>query len=606
MKKSWIRTAALCAAVGIGSAALAEEPAKLNAGMRSANSLLADLEYLVVKLAKDKATQDKQKAIFEKDIKPNIEIFLIGVNAKLPVGASFLFSAETGQRKLMQIPVELIADFINDNLVPIGIDASKDRKDKTLYELTGTAFTGWMRAEGNNKYASISEQKSDVPAGVVTPEKSLNDLFVKGFDFAFTSLNTEAEAKTRTAAFQKQKEKQVADLKKKTDESPEAFDLRKLVLTQRVDTFGRLFSQTHLLEGGWATDEAKKMGLGQSHWTAMPNTGFSQWIAKLEATKSHFASLSGSDKSVFTAHILFPISDGGQVNLKEVYKLSPMVLKQTIEADKDLKPEEKAARIGVADAGLEALNKGLELGVVDMFVDIAPSEGKLHTFVLGMRSADIRGSMETLVGHLGKVRTGWSSKVNIETIGEFKYHSFTVNNAPKVMLDFYGGDGTVYVATGPDFVGFATGVGSLDVLKKLSEQATTGEKKAPEAFVDVRFHARESLAVTHAFLAEKDFDLLRLLQGNGLKKGTPEPKVPATEKPKKPASDEKNDKLSTLQNFDWEQTAIDAMLGTDDLVTMQIKLVNGALDSETKLGEGVLTSMGAVFAKFAKENLGGN
>lgn len=609
MKKSWIRTAALCAAVGMSSVAWAEEPARLGAGMQSADGLLADMEYLVVKTAKDKATQDKQKAIFEKDIKPNIEIFLFGVNPKLPIGATLLFNGESGQRNLLQIPVELVADFINDNLAPIGIDAAKDRKDKTLYALTGNALknNSWMRVKGNNCYASISENKADIPVDVVTPDVTLNAQFTKGFDFAFTSTNTEAGMKIRAAAFQKIKADKVAALKKKTDETQEAFDLRKLLTSNQSDSVGQVLSESLLLEGGWSTDEKKQMGWGQSHWTAMPNTEFSQWIAKLGAEKSHFASLSGSDQSVFTARALLPISERAKANLKEINTLSPLVLKQKIESDENLTPEEKAARIAVIETGLEALKQSLEMGVVDLFLDIAPSEGKLHTLVLGIRSADVRASIETLVGHLGKVRTGWSSQVNIETIGETKFHSFHVAQPPKALAEFYGSGGTVYVAAGPDFVGFAIGAGSLDGLKKLAEQATTGEKKALESFVDVRFHARETIAITHAFLEEKDFDLLSLFPGQEPKPEAPQPKAAGAGPDKKPAArGEKKDTMSTLQNFDWEQTAIDAMLGTDDLVTIQMKLVNEALDSDIKLSEGVLTGMGAVFAKFAKENLGGN
>ena len=600
MKTSWIRTAALCAAVGMGSAALAEEPAKLHAGMRSANGLLADMEYLVVKTAKDKATQDKQKAIFEKDIKPNIEIFLIGVNPDLPVGSSFLLTAETGKRRLLQIPVEiLVVDFIDGNLSPIGIDAKKDRTDKTLYKLTGDTLKqdSWMRVKGNNSYASISEDKNDIPVGVVTPDVTLNAQFAKGYDFALTSLNTEAEAKIRAAAFQKLKENQLAALKKKTDETQEAFDLRKLALTQQVDNLGQLISNTLLLEVGLSTDEAKQQGLGQLHWTALPNTEFAKWITKLEVEQSHFASLSGSDKSVLTARVLLPISDRGQTNLKEVYTLSPTVLRQKIGANKELNADEQAARIGVTAAGIEALNKSVEKGVLDLFLDIAPSEDQKHSFVLGIRSADVRAEMETLVGHLGKVRTGWSSQVNIETMGETKFHSFTVNSTPQALNDFFGGDGTVYVAAGSDFVGMAFGAGSLDVLKKLTVQATTGEKKSLESFVDVRFHARESLDITHTFRKGNNFKFFSSQPDDGPKD---------KEKTKKPAArGGKNDAKNVLKNFDWQKTATDTMRGTDDVVTIQMKLVNGALDGEIKLNEGVLTGMGAVIAKFAEENLSG-
>lgn len=604
MKMSWIRAAALCAATGIGSAAWAEEPAKLQVGLRSSNGLIQDMEYLTVKLA-------KQKAVYDKDILPNIEIFLVGVNPELPVSMSVLFTgnkeSKTGQRRMLQVPVDLLReDFIDGNLVPIGIDAERDRKDKTLYELTGDAYEGWMRVKGNKSYASISELQEDVPAEIVTPDVTLNGLFTKGHDFAVYSLNTEAEAKVRAAAALKIKEIKLADLKKNTDESQEAFDLRKLVLSQQADKLGLLFAESLLLEAGWTTDEAKHLAFGQSHWTARPNTNLAKWITQLGSSKSHFSSLSGTEKSVLTARVLIPTYGDNAIRMKEVYKQTPIVLKQKIEANNDLNAEEKTARIGVTEAAIEALSNSLEVGALDLFVDIAPSEGKFHSFVLGARSADVRASIETLVGHLGKVRTGWSSKINIETVGETKFHSFTVSKTPQSLLDFYGGDGTVYVAAGPDFVGFASGVGSLEVLKNLVEQATSGEKKTPESFVDVRFHALESLDLAHAFLQEKDFNLLNLMQNNGIQRGTPEPKTKDTPKGKKPVGKAgKNDTMSTLKNFEWQKTAIEAMRGTDDLVTIQLKLTQGAIDGEAKVSEGVLTALGAVIAKFAKENLGG-
>jgi hypothetical protein len=600
MKKFWIRTAALCAAVGMGSAALAEEPAKLHAGLRSANGLLADMEYLVVKTAQDPATQAKQKATFEKDIKPNIEIFLIGVNPDLPVGSSFLLTAETGKRRLLQIPVDiLVADFIDGNLGPIGIDTKKDRTDKTLYKLSGDTLKNdsWMRAKGNNSYASISEDKNDIPVGVVTPDVTLNAMFAKGYDFALSSLNSAAEAQTRAAAFQKLKENQLAALAKKKDETQETFDLRKLALTQQVDNLGQLISNTLLLDVGLSIDEAKQQGLGQLHWTALPDTELAKWIAQLEGEKSRFASLSGSDNSVLTARVLLPISQRGQADQKEVYKLSPTVLRQKIEANKELNDEVKAARIGVTAAGIEVLDKSVEKGVIDLFLDIAPSGDKLHSFVLGIGSTDVRAEVETLVGHMGKVHAGWSSQVNIETVGETKFHSFTASSSPQALKDFFGADGTVYVAAGPDFVGMAFGAGSLDVLKKLVEQATTGEKKNLESFVDVRFHARESLEITHTFRKENNFKFFS---------PKPDDEPQDKGKTKKSASRSgKNDAMSTLQNFDWQKTAIDTMRGTDDLVTIQMKLVNGALEGEIILREGVLTAMGAVIAKFAEENLSG-
>lgn len=596
LKSSWLRGAAICASLCLGSVAKGDEPAKLHAGLSSADELLKDMEFLTVTLA-------KQKAIFEKNIKPNIEIFLIGVDPSKTVGMSYLFDAETGQRMMMQIPVDVLrADFIDGNLVPIGIDAEKDKKDKTLYELTGETFKGWMRAKGDNSYASISKRADDVPANVVPPNVTLNTMLAKGHDFVAMSSNTEAEGKIRAAAFQKLKENRIAALKKNTNESQEAFDLKKLIIEQQVDGIGQLFAETALIEMGWTTNQEGKLGQGNSHWKALDNTDFAKWVAKLKDEKSVFGALTPDEKSVFSARVNIPISETNLVNLSKVYAASPVVLRQQIDKDTKLSDEEKQARIAVTETGLSALNKALETSVLDMYLDVAPSiEGK-HSFVLGIRSIDNRPAIEKLVEHLGKVKAGWSSKTNIEAVGETKFHSFTVAMAPQTLLDFYGGDGTVYVAAGPEFVGFATGLGSLDLLKKVAAAAASGESKALESFVDIKFHARESLRVHNAFMKEKDFDMLRVMENFGFRKDNkPEEKAAKPGEKKVPGA---AGKLNALKNFDWQQTAIDAMAEGNDLVTIQMKLINDSLDSEVLVKDGFLTGLGAVIAKFAKENLG--
>jgi hypothetical protein len=604
---SWFRKAAICASLCLGSAsaaqftagsmALGAEPAKFQAALSSADGLMKDMEFLTVTLA-------KQKAIYQKSIQPNIEIFLIGVNPVKPIGMSYLFDAETGQRMMMQIPVlALAADFIDGNLVPIGIDATKVKTDKTLYKLSGETLTGFMRAKGDNSYASISKKESDVPAGIKGPDETLNTLLSKGHDFVAFSENSEAEGKVRAEAFTKLKENRIAALKKNTNESQEAFDLKKLIIEQQVDSIGQLFAETKLIEMGWTTNADAKLGQGVSHWTALPNTDFAKWVSKLKEEKSVFGGLTPSEKAVFTARVNMPISETNLVNLSKVYAASPVVLRQQIEKETDLSEDEKKARIAVTETGLEALNKALETSVLDMHLEIAPSTDGKHSFVLGIRSIDNRASIEKLVDQLGKVRSGWSSKTNLEAVGETKFHSFTAANAPKTLLDFYGGDGTVYVAAGPEFVGFATGLGSLDVLKTVAAAAASGQPKALESFVDVRFHARETLRVNHAFMQEKDFDLLQIMKNFGFRRDKVE-KSDEKAVGKKPAvGGGAAGKLSALKNFEWQQTAIDAMAEGDDLVTMQMKLVNDAIDSNIEMREGVLTGLGAVIAKFAKDNL---
>ncbi len=573
---------------------------ELHVGMRSGSELIADLEFLVAK-------QGKQPGLFQKKIKDSIEPFLVGVDDKLPVGISFRFDDKHGLRKVIRVPVKIKVVFIDDNLVDAGIDVDAVRGDKTksFYRLSGEIIAmGWMRLSKDNTYGTIAPKvEADAPADAVTPITLFKDQLADGQDLFFYSLGSPEETPLRLSAFQKIKANRLELLKKNTKETEEAFNLRKLMLVQQIEMFGEIFAGTKELSMSWKTDQITAVGTGKSHWTAHPDTEFGKWVAAAATGKSVFGSYPVPENAVFSMRLLLPLSESTIKNAREVYKLSPAVLKQRISEEADLSFDEKAARIALSEAGIQALDAGLNLGVVDAYHDIAPSSEGKHTFLLGFRTADIRTQMETIVTNLGKVRAGWSSQVKTETDGEIHFHTFKTANPPKLLLDFYGGDGTVYVAAGPAFLGFATGEGSLDRLKALATLATTGEPKALEHLVDIQFHAKKTLEVTDAFMSVKDFDLLQILQNTGLTRD------PARANEEQPARNERaegrtqkpDDALGILKNMEWRQMALKAMTGDDDLVTFRLTLVNGAIDGSVQVQPTVFAGVGSVLAELVKK-----
>jgi hypothetical protein len=143
---------------------------RLVMGMGSAEKVLSSLEYLVDKLA------GKNRAWIN-NIQPNLEIFLIGVSTELPVRFDMILDPKHGGQMQTIVPIADLNEFLADNLEPIDIIAEQDRKDRNLYELTGTVYEGWLRyLPKPTPYAIFFPQKEALPKDMPHPEVQHQDL----------------------------------------------------------------------------------------------------------------------------------------------------------------------------------------------------------------------------------------------------------------------------------------------------------------------------------------------------------------------------------------------------------------------------------------------
>ena len=80
---------------------------------------------------------------------------------------------------------------------------------------------------------------------------------------------------------------------------------------------------------------------------------------------------------------------------------------------------------------------------------------------------------------------------------------------------------------------------------------------------------------------------------------------PKDGKPKVKRESKKNQKnpWETLQNMRWEDDAIVALAGMDDLIDCHIRNEDGKLTGQFDVKAGMLKVVGRLIAKFAKENL---
>ena len=74
-------------------------------------------------------------------------------------------------------------------------------------------------------------------------------------------------------------------------------------------------------------------------------------------------------------------------------------------------------------------------------------------------------------------------------------------------------------------------------------------------------------------------------------------------KVKRKTEKSKKNPIETLQNMKWEDDAIAALAGMDDLLDCHLRNTEGMLTGEFDVKAGMLKVVGRLIGKFAKENL---
>lgn len=570
------------------------QPARIVTMLESADRLIADLNFIVVDLAKESQQ-------WENNIFPNIDIFLIGVDPTLPVGFDVLFDADTGIRYQPQIPVTDMKSFIQDNLEPIGIEPK--RRGRGYWELEGNVFPGWMREVDG--YASIAKVAGDVPKDMSTPRKGFEPMQAKEFVIGGHLSEASAPLADRERQFSKYKENMLAGATKRPDESRDVYALRRQGLENRLEFFERVFVQSSTIMAGWSTDlDSESKADGHAEVTLLPvaETHLSQFVAAVGETPSHFAAVPAADDPVLNFRVMLPLMEGSKKRLSSTYELARPVIHQQIDEDEEVKAEEKGPRKQIADILLDMVTAGLQLPAVDGFAQIT-KDGDLHTFVAGVRSAD-GTEVEKVIELVPQARAGWKAETNIETVGEVAIHRVTLKEGyPKALVDFFGDGGEIYVGASKEAVWLAAGANSLEALKTAIGQRESGAAtaEATPSFLAIQLHAQPLLKVAHQAAEEEDFSLLQFIQISGLADRA-ESEAP----PKSEAEEERRSTRDALKDFEWQETAIRALQGEgmSDRVEIDFRRKESELYGTLDVHNGVLRAIGKLIAKFAKENLG--
>lgn len=576
------------------AAAAAADPddGRILTSLKSANELLADVEYIVSDLAGEKSAWDQT-------IKANIEIWLFGVDPALPVGADVIFDPDAGRRMQLNIPIEDARDFRESNLNPIDITTRPVAGSKNqLFELGGlrTGFLRYVETKGQPTYAVISKLKSEVPPDMKSPQAKLEKV-LGDYDAAILWHAEAATKAQRAKGFDKLRENVLEAVKKRPDETAAAYELRRTAVEQQSMRLARLLTNTAELKAGWKTDGATKQFGGDSRIVGLPETPLAEDIAKIGSETSRFAKAPVSEKAVLKARILMPFNDQYRKEQAEVYQKWLAAWDEKISA-KEGTADEKAARKELAERVVALLTESLDLGWIDGYGQVTPDDGGLYTGVMGLRLKD-SSDVPSILEILPRIQPGWHVQLNASEVQGVKIHKLDLREKlPKSLQEFFGDSGLILIGTGEQTLWVAGGAqAEAELSAAITAAAGDGEAAAADP-IQLTMRLQPILKFMHAFLQDRDIELVRSLNQSPLLKGGD----PEAQKKSKEAGDKKVTR-EALKNFKWQETAIAALENSDDALEIHVHKDADALLGKLTVGEGVMRAIGKVSAKFANEML---
>lgn len=584
-KTSLIATFLLAYSLGHSQELQAQKPSRIVAGLKSAQQLLDDMEFILVEMA-DKADS------WENNVFPNIDIFLIGVDYENPVRFDVMLDVERGQYLQAIIPVSDRDEFLQDNLDPIGIIPERTRSDRDLYELTGNVYEGWLRVLKDPEYHLISPKKEDIPKDMPHP-KLQHEEFAEGKHLAFAQLKNDDAVADREKIYAKFHTEILESIEKRPDESREGFDLRKKLAEQQSRLMGQYFAESKQTKIGIQVDREEKTLKGDLTFIALAETQLGKSIDRLKESRDRFASITAEDP-VMDLHLDIPMDETRQNEYRTAFEMMEPVLVQKIDEDEGASDEQKAGRKQLIKWLLDAFKTSVT-DRTNGFAQVTKS-GEHHTIVAGIEYSSQEKALQ-IIKDIPTAMPSWKVEMEMDESAGVKIHKISLgDDVPQAIKDFFGDSGEVFVAAGEELIFISGGDSGLDKLKDAVKLAIEDDsEEATDALLDMKMHAQPIIKLLYDLKQEKDLGLLEMLRQR---------RTERKQEQGKEVNEERKKRADSLAAFEWEPAAIESLEGEDDLIVAEIKLTDaGTLTGAATANSGILKAFGVLVAKFADENL---
>jgi len=514
----------------------------------NAEGMIADLKYLVLDLADDKKGWSNLDEL--------LPTFLEGIDKQRPMRVDILLGENQKERYRLILPVSDLGMF-REALEVFEITVKKQRNGPYLL---GNLFVGFMKYLPDEKYVVISEKLSEVDE-IKDPLKRVQELLNQKFDFSALITNEKEGVDARKKSMENTRKQLLAAVKKKRDETENAYELRKLAFAHQMDELERLFAESQKMVIGWTTDATANEGRLEFTLKAIEGTSLDNSIKQFATKPSYFANVPVKQDGILNGRINHPVDEMRKANITAFYKLLLPSLKNRIADDKKLTEEQKTASSKVAELIIQMLDAGIKASVIDGFIDSNPVADGKYVMLGGIRSTD-GAKLREIVELLPKVLIGQTVELDFVKEAGLNIHKINIRAQQQAGFDELFGTGeALYAGSTPDALWMAAGPDAVERIKAAVKMVSEAppEKVSPNVIE----------------LNVKSLPWLKLMDKLREKKG----------------------------NQEIRELALKSLTSTDDTFTFVMKREGDSIDGKAKLDKGILRFIGNIIAKFSKETL---
>src|SRR5690606_4264293 len=207
---------------------------------------------------------------------------------------------------------------------------------------------------------------------------------------------------------------------------------------QNLERIGALYRDARRITFGWITDVEKQSSRADLYGEGLPDTDLAKLIEMLAAEHSRFAVLPMPEDPAAAVRINLPFDEFLKGQLSESYKLYRPVAHEKIDASETFTSEEKAPAKQISDLLIDMLTEGIELGRIDLAIDMTRTTAGPHVIVVGIRAADGKKADE-IVKLIPQAFDAWKAEMDVETVEETAIHTLDLSgDLPQALIDTFG------------------------------------------------------------------------------------------------------------------------------------------------------------------------
>ena len=552
---------------GFAQAQEAHHP-EISIAHRGVGTLRADLTYL---LSFTSPIEQKQLD----NVLGLLDLMVFGMNEERPIRVDVL-SGTTPPTSIVRGPYEVLADLKDDNIAAQYV--LKDL-DANLSELLPDD-TGWFRVLPDIKYAILVFTNPTDHALLKQIIMKLGDPLpgIQSLLEGNANMGVQLVNKTTSPEDQKKRKDGFSDihsnrldaLQKRPAETTTEFAIRKGLVENQLKELERLLVESLRSSAQIVLDKELANARVLFESEAIADTSYAASLALFGPKADAFTSVARQANSVLSLRANHPIDEFRQANVIKIIDLMREDTVARLKTDDTLNADEKAASQQLFDGIMTVVKDGIKTGNINAFVESTIDDAGQQISFGAASTTDGERLIETL-GLIAKTGKGNKITPNLATVGGVTIHEIKLAKGYFELFDrIFGEDKVVFIGTSKNLTWFATGEGSLEVLKK----AITDLKEPAESDATLTFDMRLQPVVKRA---------------SKMIETAAEPKSLDLQQ-------KRRDALRTLK------IATEVFDDKDD-VKFEMKVVDGKATGEIFVNTGTLKFLGRMLAMYSKNNL---